>query len=239
MGSSAFAIGSDGVEKWRTPLGNVGTLDQGGVVIGLDGSIIVTVKRAPGEATGGIISLSPGGAIQWHYGIAEDVSGCAAIDQAGNIHFGTQSGNYYIIKPEESDEQLILKKDLAALISESDSPLKGDWEAGIGKIWSSPTIGPDGAIYIGVTNTVDPTKSVLVALEDEGITGAATSAWPMKGKDRRHSGAQSGGNGENPGGEEGGQLPMTGNLKADLKSLFESTSYKVWLCAHRGNTQKG
>lgn len=239
MGSSAFAMGSDGVEKWRTPLGNVGTLDQGGVVIGLDGSIIVTVKRAPGEATGGIISLSPGGAIQWHYGIAEDVSGCAAIDQAGNIHFGTQSGNYYIIKPEESDEQLILKKDLAALISESDSPLKGDWEAGIGKIWSSPTIGPDGAIYIGVTNTVDPTKSVLVALEDEGITGAATSAWPMKGKDRRHSGAQSGGNGENPGGEEGGQLPMTGNLKADLKSLFESTSYKVWLCAHRGNTQKG
>ena len=112
MGSSAFAMGSDGVEKWRTPLGNVGTLDQGGVVIGLDGSIIVTVKRAPGEATGGIISLSPGGAIQWHYGIAEDVSGCAAIDQAGNIHFGTQSGNYYIIKPEESDEQLILKKTL-------------------------------------------------------------------------------------------------------------------------------
>ena len=156
-----------------------------------------------------------------------------AIDQAGNIHFGTQSGNYYIIKPEESDEQLILKKDLAALISESDSPLKGDWEAGIGKIWSSPTIGPDGAIYIGVTNTVDPTKIVLVALEDEGITGAATSAWPMKGKDRRHSGAQSGGNGENPGGEEGGQLPMTGNLKADLKSLFESTSYKVWLCVRR------
>lgn len=86
---------------------------------------------------------------------------------------------------------------------------------------------------------MDPTKSVLVALEDEGITGAATSAWPMKGKDRRHSGAQSGGNGENPGGEEGGQLPVTGNLKADLKSLFESTSYKVWLCAHRGNTQKG
>lgn len=30
IGSSAFAIGSDGVEKWRTSLGNVGTLDQGG-----------------------------------------------------------------------------------------------------------------------------------------------------------------------------------------------------------------
>ena len=58
MGSSAYAVGRDGVEKWRTSLGNVGSLDQGGVVIGLDGSIIVTVKRAPGEATGGIVSLS-------------------------------------------------------------------------------------------------------------------------------------------------------------------------------------
>ena len=133
IGSSAYAMGSDGVEKWRTSLGNVGTLDQGGVVIGLDGSIIVTVKRAPGEATGGIVSLSPNGVIQWHYGVPEDVSGCAAIDQAGNIHFGTQSGNYYIIKPEASEEQLILKKDLAALINESDSPMKDYWEAGIGK----------------------------------------------------------------------------------------------------------
>ena len=99
--------------------------------------------------------------------------------------FILQSGNYYIIKPESSEEQLILKKDLAALISESDSPLKDNWEAGIGKIWSSPTIGPDGTIYIGVTHTVDPSKSVLVALEDEGITGCAASAWPMKGKDSR------------------------------------------------------
>ena len=229
IGSSAFAIGSDGVEKWRTSLGNVGTLDQGGVVIGLDGSIIVTVKRAPGEATG----------VQWHYGVPEDVSGCAAIDQAGNIHFGTQSGNYYIIKPEASEEQLILKKDLAALISESDSPLKDNWEAGIGKIWSSPTIGPDGTIYIGVTHTVDPSKSVLIALEDEGITGCAASAWPMKGKDSRHTSAQLGGSGENPGGEPGGQLPITGNLKTDLKNLFDDSSYKVWLCAHRANTQKG
>ena len=231
IGSSAFAIGSDGVEKWRTSLGNVGTLDQGGVVIGLDGSIIVTVKRAPGEATGGIVALSPNGVVQWHYGVPEDVSGCAAIDQAGNIHFGTQSGNYYIIKPESSEEQLILKKDLAALISESDSPLKDNW--------SSPTIGPDGTIYIGVTHTVDPSKSVLVALEDEGITGCAASAWPMKGKDSRHTSAQLGGSGENPGGEPGGQLPITGNLKTDLKNLFDDSSYKVWLCAHRANTQKG
>lgn len=190
-GSSVFAISSDGIEKWRTSLGNVGNLDQGGIVIGLDGSIIATVKRAAGESTGGIISLNAdNGSINWHYGIPEDVSGCAAIDQAGNIHFGTQSGNYYIIKPELSDAQLILKRDVAALISESNSAMKTDWEVGSGKIWSSPTIGPDGVIYIGVSNTNNMLKSALVALEDDGITGAAISAWPMKGKDRRHTSAQ-------------------------------------------------
>ena len=56
------------------------------------------------------------------------------------IFIWNATGNYYIIKPESLEEQLILKKDLAALISESDSPLKDNWEAGIGKIWSSPTI---------------------------------------------------------------------------------------------------
>lgn len=190
-GSSVFAIGSDGIEKWRTSLNNVGNLDQGGVVIGLDGSIIVTVKRASGESTGGVVSLKAGdGSVNWHYGIPEDVSGCAAIDQAGNIHFGTQSGNYYIIKPEVSEEQLVLKRDVAALISGSDSPMKASWKPETGKIWSSPTIGPDGVIYIGITNTDDPSKSALVALEDDGITGATASEWPMKGKDRRHTSAQ-------------------------------------------------
>lgn len=190
-GSSVYAIGSDGLEKWRTPLGNVGNLDQSGVVIGLDGSVIATVKRASGESTGGVISLNAAnGSINWHYGIPEDVSGVAAIDQAGNIHFGTQSGNYYIIKPEASDDQLILKRDVAALISESNSAMKADWTPESGKIWSSPTIGPDGVIYIGITNTNNTSKSALIALEDEGITGAAASPWPMKGKDRRHTSAQ-------------------------------------------------
>lgn len=195
-------------------------------------------------------ALNTGGNVMWAWQIyssgndkpSENMNASVAVDATGTIygiHFGTQSGNYYIIKPEASEEQLILKKDLAALISESDSPLKDNWEAGIGKIWSSPTIGPDGTIYIGVTHTVDPSKSVLVALEDEGITGCAASAWPMKGKDSRHTSAQLGGSGENPGGEPGGQLPITGNLKTDLKNLFDDSSYKVWLCAHRANTQKG
>jgi hypothetical protein len=45
--------------------------------------------------------------------------------------------------------------------------------------------------------------------------------------------------GRESGGERAGQLPITGNLKTDLKNLFDDSSYKVWLCAHRANTQKG
>lgn len=104
------------------------------------------------------------------------------IDQAGNIHFGTESGNYYIIKPTRSDDQLVLKKDLAAMIAESGFSNSSGWTAGEGKIWSSPTIGPDGTIYIGITNNTNASSSLLVALYDEGITGPAASAWPMRGK---------------------------------------------------------
>lgn len=64
MGNSALAMGGDGVEKRRTPSGNVDALGQGGIVIGLNGSVIITVKHTPGGAIGEIISLSPGGAIQ-------------------------------------------------------------------------------------------------------------------------------------------------------------------------------
>ena len=190
-GTVAYAVGSDGIEKWRTSLNGVGAQDQGGVVIGIDGTVIVTVKRASGEATGGIVALdAQNGAIKWHYGIAEDVSGCAAVDQVGNIHFATQSGNYYIIKSDASEDPLILKRDLASLIAESTSSLGAGWEAGMAKVWSSPVIGMDGTIYVGVTNTNNTSQSVLIALEDEGVTGPASSAWPMKGGNAQHTSLQ-------------------------------------------------
>lgn len=31
---------------------------------------------------------------------------------------------------------------------------------------------------------------------------------------------------------------MTGDLRADLKNLFGSTSYKMWFCTHHGDTQR-
>lgn len=240
-GACVFALSPAGSEIWRTPIGIVGSLDQGGPVISAEGNIIVTAKRTAGESNGGIYCVSPAGELLWSFGIAENVSGCAAIDQAGNIHFGTESGNYYIIKPTRSDDQLVLKKDLAAMIAESGFSNSSGWTAGEGKIWSSPTIGPDGTIYIGITNNTNASSSLLVALYDEGITGPAASAWPMRGKNHRHTSFHSGGEiiGPDPGDpSDNAQLPLTWKMKEDMQALVDNPT-KVWICAHRGITKKG
>ncbi|GAB6013290.1 outer membrane protein assembly factor BamB family protein [Viscerimonas tarda] len=183
-----LAFSAEGVTVWETQLGEVGKLDQGGVVIAADGTVIVSLKRAEGESNGGIVALNPtDGSVKWQYGIPEDVSGTAAIDQAGNIHFGTQSGNYYVVKANGSNAELVVKRDIAALIAENGNT---NWSAETGRIWSSPTIGDDGVIYIGITNTNDNAKSALVALTDPGITGVADSAWPMRGQNRKHTNTQ-------------------------------------------------
>lgn len=238
--SCVFAISPSGSELWRCSIGITGNLDLGGAVIAADGSIIVTAKRTAGEFNGGVYCVSPTGQLMWKYGIAEDVSGCAAVDQGGNIHFGTEQGSYYIIKPSPGEDQLVLKKDLAAMIAESDSPMASSWSAGGGKIWSSPTIGNDGTIYIGITNTVNASASALVALHDDGITGPAQSSWPMRGKDARHTSRVAGGGGDNPGVDpsESTQLPLTWKMKEDMKALAANPR-KVWICAHRGITGAG
>lgn len=239
-GSAVFAISPTGSELWRCEIGVTGSLDMGGPVIAEDGSIIVTAKRSAGVSNGGVYCVSPAGELLWSYGIAENVSGCAAIDQAGNIHFGTESGNYYIIKSTPGDDQLVLKKDLAAMIAESDSPMASAWSAGNGKIWSSPTIGSDGTVYIGITNNTNNNASTLVALKDEGITGPAQSVWPMRGKDARHTsrtvGSWGGSDDDDP--SVSAQLPLTWKMKEDMEALVANPR-KVWICAHRGITKAG
>jgi hypothetical protein len=186
--NKVVALNADGSAKWEAQLGSTGQFDQGGIVIATDGTVIVSVKRAEGESNGGVVALNPAdGNVKWRYGIPENVSGTPAIDQAGNVHFATESGNYYIIKGDGSADPLIVKRDVAALIAESGN---SNWTAETGKIWSSPTIGDDGVIYIGIINTTDNTKSALVALSDPGITAAADSPWPMRGQNRKHTNVQ-------------------------------------------------
>lgn len=145
-----------------------------------------------GESNGGIIALNgETGAIKWKFAIPEDVTGTAAIDQAGNVHFGTDKGNYYIIKSDGSEDPVIVKQDLTALILESGSTYAGGWVQGKAKCWSSPVIADDGTIYIGITNMETRSKSLLLALKHQNVTGLQAGApWPMKAQNRRHTNVQ-------------------------------------------------
>lgn len=191
------AFDTDGILKWSVEIEGAGAQDQGGVVIAADGTVITTNKRVTGEATGGITAFDPkDGAILWSLGIPENVSGVAAIDQAGNIHFGTESGNYYIVKYEENPEpgednpKILVKKDLAEMIAASDYAGKADWAAEGARMWTSPAIADDGTIYIAVENKDSAAKCVVVALGADEITGPADSPWPMKGQNRRRTSVQ-------------------------------------------------
>lgn len=190
-GPSAFAVNQDGTVKWKTSL-NCGVLDQGGVAIDKDETVYVTVKSTLGESNGGIVALNgQTGAIKWKYAIPEDVTGTVAIDQAGNVHFGTDKGNYFIIKNDGSEDPVIVKQDLTALILESESTYATGWVQGKAKCWSSPVIADDGTIYIGITNMETRSKSLLLALKHQNVTGLQTGApWPMKAQNRRHTNVQ-------------------------------------------------
>ena len=152
---------------------------------GTDGTVYASLK-ATGDLPGGIIALSPNnGEIKWQYESPESVSGTPAIDADGHILFGTEKGNFYILDSNSRD--IVAALDVAGAITNSHSPYASEWLPTQGKFWSSPIIGNDGTIYIAITNVENEKQSLMVALTSGLVSGPATSAWPMKGKDPQHT----------------------------------------------------
>lgn len=168
-------IAPDGNIKWTTPVCDAVT-DQGGIVIDANGTIYASLKKST-TAKGGIAALRADGSLKWNYEVDENVSAAPAISKEGNVVFGSESGFIYIVNP---GGQLISRTDIAQLLG-------NDWVAGKGRFWSSPVIDANGIIYIGVVNNAGNTRSRLVALTADGITGLATSGWPMRGCTTTHS----------------------------------------------------
>lgn len=177
--------GSTGATVWEKLIDNTGKQDQGGIVIGSDGTVYASLK-ATGDLPGGIIALSPdNGDIKWQYESSESVSGTPAIDADGHILFGTEKGNLYVLDPNGRD--IVTALDVAGAITNSHSPYANEWVPTQGKFWSSPIIGKDGTIYIAVTNVQNEKQSLMVALTSKSVRGASTSAWAMRGKDSQHT----------------------------------------------------
>ena len=169
--------------------------DQGGVVVTADGKVVVALNYTLGQDNGGIAIVDPAtGSLVSRFRTQEKVSGSPAVDKAGNIHFGTESGYYYIVKPSGTDYDLLVKRDLSAIILDDNRYKETFNGLGTSKIWCSPTIGDDGKIYICFTDDdthdLPVTFGGVVCLSHEDCKGPADSEWPMLGRDRRHTAKQ-------------------------------------------------
>lgn len=164
-------------------------MDNGAAVVTADNHVVVTLNYNNGKEDGGIVIIDPStkeGSVVAEYRVMEKVSGSPAIDAAGNIHFGTESGNYYVV---DKNCKLVAKKDLTELIN-SDDRYKADMTFEASKVYSSVVIGDDGKVFLQFTNN-DANKarefSAIVCLEVGGCTGVGNTPWPMLGQNRRHT----------------------------------------------------
>ena len=193
QGTKVYALkSSDGSEVCVKYIEDTNQQDQGGVSVDLNGNIVASLSNTAGKDNGGIVIVNPvSGEIVARYRTQEKVSGTPAIDAAGNIHFGTESGFYYVVKLNGDKCDLLVKRSIASLVV-SDSRYAGVFtmsgkQLASAKIWSSPVIGDDGKIYICFTDNESRAYGGVICLGYEGCTGPGNSEWPMVGHDRRHT----------------------------------------------------
>ena len=172
--------------------------DQGGVAITSEGYIVAALAFTTGQDDGGIVVIDPKTAdadgkckVIGRYKVQEKVAGSPPVDAAGNIHFGTESGQYYVV---DKNCNLLLKADIAdAVMSKDAKTFEG---LRMAKIWSSVVIGDDGIVYISFTDSDTRTFSGVIAFrpydksDNKFCKGPAASEWPMFGHDRRHTNRQ-------------------------------------------------
>ena len=168
-------------------------MDNGSVAVTSEGNIVATLNFSNGQTNGGIVVVkptSPEGTKVAEYRVQEKVSCTPAIDAAGNIHFATESGNYYVV---DASCKLIVKKNLKELVL-ADARYKDTYSnLEATKVWSSPVIGDDGKIYLQFTNNDAGKKrefGLLVCMQVPVCKGPGNSDWPMIGQNRRHTNNQ-------------------------------------------------
>ena len=167
--------------------------DQGGISVTEDNLIIAPLKYTLGQQDGGIALVDPvGNAMVAHYGIGENVTSAPAIDQDGNIHFGTEAGNYYVVKYKGNGEfETLVKKDIAEIVKNDPRYAETYKETDVAKIWSGIVICDDGMILVQFTDNDTRSLGGLAAITVDYTTGPSTkSQWPMMGQNRKHTNRQ-------------------------------------------------
>ena len=114
-----------------------------------------------GSDGGGLYALNANGTLKWRFAAGGPVRSSPAIAADGTIYFGCEDGRLYAIDRTGSN--------LWTLVT-------GD------NVFSSPVIAPDGTVYVGSADH----KLYAVA----GVSGPASTSWPMFRRNLRHTGRQ-------------------------------------------------
>lgn len=151
-----LTFGEAPVPEWK--IGIRGTAGQTGcgVVLGEDGTCYVTTSDS-GETPGRIAAVTSDGTLKWEKEADGDINSSPAVDNEGFIYYCDKTtGKLVKLAPEDGERVVEIKL--------------GD------EIRTSPTIAPDGTIYI---NVMKEDKPVLVAVKGSASGGA--ESWSQLG----------------------------------------------------------
>ncbi|MBR1705737.1 MAG: PQQ-binding-like beta-propeller repeat protein [Bacteroidales bacterium] len=172
--------------------------DQGGIVIGPGNQfVIVPMKYRSGASdpkigSGGLYSIrisADEGTPAWRVTTPRSLSGAAAVDNNGNVHFADDT-YYYIVHPAADGDsyEILARIHLRNLLMASgymDFPVSAAGTAYTG-VWSSVKIAEGGRIYLNVN--CSSMRGVTCCFTYPGVTGPdKTSSWPQKGADQYNS----------------------------------------------------
>lgn len=176
--------------------------DQGGIIVGPQNDVIVSLKAGKNTGSGddktktyegGLYAVNPAdGTLSWKFPTAYDVCGAAAVDDKGHVHFVSDDGNYWILRPDYANKSatVLLEENLFTVVKNSRKCDLGT--ANMARAWTSVIIGNDGKIYIAATFHKDwnDRYGLVLCLQYPLCEGPGKTSWPMKGADAHHSGNQ-------------------------------------------------
>ena len=148
-----YAINGDGTLRWKAELPSQCYFSS--PTIGPDGTIYTGTADGMNEtADGYLIAFNSDGTLKWKYLVGNDIISTAAIGEDGTVYTASYEGVIIALNP--------------------DGNLRWSLQAGdSGAIWSSPTLGVDGTLYIGIqggrwASTPDYDLGYLYAITPDG-----------------------------------------------------------------------
>lgn len=192
-----YAVNPDGTEKWR-----VATSGRifASPAIGADGTIYI------GSADQRLYAVNPDGSLKWSYFTNGDIQASPVLGADGTVYFASADAFFYALNPGGPDAQRLrwrtdirsttvstaaVRADGAIIFGADDRRVRALHPATGAVLWtyqaddaieSSPTIAPDGSIYVGSLD------GFVHKLNGNGSPASAVSAWPGFRRNAAHDG---------------------------------------------------